>query len=111
VNPTVGVATAMESQPIEITQFLFSQALSEIVRRRRAVRLKARAATAEIRVSAIVLGSIPFFIIGALLVVSPGYLEPLISDPRGNLIVGAALLSLLLAGVTMRAMLRAALSG
>jgi len=27
VNPTVGVATAMESQPIEITQFLFSQAL------------------------------------------------------------------------------------
>jgi len=30
VNPTVGVATAMESQPIEITQFLFSQALSRI---------------------------------------------------------------------------------
>jgi tight adherence protein B len=87
------------------------ETLSEIIRKRRAVRLKARAATAEIRISAIVLGAIPFFIVGALLVVSPGYLEPLISDPRGNFIVGAALLSLLLAFVTMRAMMRTALRG
>ncbi len=87
------------------------ETLSEIVRRRRAVRLKARAATSEIRISAIVLGCIPFFIVGALLVVSPAYLEPLITDPRGNFIVGAAVLCLLLAGLTMRAMLRAALSG
>ena len=86
------------------------ETLSEIVRRRRAVRLKARAATAEIRISAIVLSCIPFFIVGALLIVSPGYLEPLISDPRGNLIVGAAVLSLLLGGLTMRAMMRAAMS-
>jgi hypothetical protein len=28
VNPTVCVATTMESQPIEITQLFFSQALS-----------------------------------------------------------------------------------
>jgi tight adherence protein B len=87
------------------------ETLSEIIRKRRAVRLKARAATSEIRISAIVLGAIPFFIVGALLVVSPGYLEPLISDPRGNFIVGAALLSLLLAFVTMRTMMRTALRG
>ena len=86
------------------------ETLSEIIRKRRAVRLKARAATAEIRVSAIVLGAIPFFIVGVLLVVSPGYLEPLISDPRGNLIVGAALMGLLLAFVTMRAMMRSAMT-
>jgi len=86
------------------------ETLSEIVRRRRAVRLKAHAETAEIRISAIVLGCIPFFIVGALLIVSPGYLEPLISDPRGNLIVGTAVLSLLLGGLTMRAMMRAAMS-
>jgi tight adherence protein B len=85
------------------------ETLSEIIRKRRAVRLKARAATAEIRVSAIVLGAIPFFIVGALLVVSPSYLQPLISDPRGNLIVGAALLGLLLAYLTMRTMIRTAL--
>jgi tight adherence protein B len=87
------------------------ETLSEIIRKRRAVRLKARAATAEIRISAIVMGAIPFFIVGALLVVSPGYLEPLISDPRGNFIVGAALLSLFLAFLTMRTMMRTALRG
>jgi tight adherence protein B len=87
------------------------ETLSEIIRKRRAVRLKAKAATSEIRVSAIVLGAIPFFIVGALLVVSPAYLEPLISDPRGNIIVGAAVLGLLSAFVTMRAMMRSALAG
>jgi tight adherence protein B len=87
------------------------ETLSEIIRKRRAVRLKARAATAEIRVSAIVLGAIPFFIVGVLLVVSPAYLQPLISDPRGNIIVGAALLALLLAFLTMRTMMRTAMMG
>jgi tight adherence protein B len=87
------------------------ETLSEIIRKRRAVRLKAQAATAEIRVSAIVLGVIPFFIVGVLLVVSPGYLQPLISDPRGNMIAGAAVLGLLLAFVTMRTMMRTAMAG
>jgi tight adherence protein B len=86
------------------------ETLSEIIRKRRAVRLKARAATAEIRASAIVLGAIPFFIVGVLLVVSPGYLQPLISDPRGNIIVGAAVLGLLLAFLTMRTMMRTAMA-
>jgi hypothetical protein len=43
--------------------------------------------------------------------VSPAYLQPLISDHRGNLIVGAELLMLLLAFVTMRTMMRTALRG
>jgi tight adherence protein B len=87
------------------------ETLSEIIRKRRAVRLKARAATAEIRTSALVLGAIPFFIVGVLLVVSPGYLRPLITDPRGNIIIGAAVLGLLLAFVTMRTMMRTAMMG
>jgi tight adherence protein B len=87
------------------------ETLSEIIRKRRAVRLKARAATAEIRASAIVLGAIPFFIVGVLLVVSPGSLQPLISDPRGNIIIGAAVLGLLLAFLTMRTMMRTAMMG
>jgi tight adherence protein B len=80
--------------------------LSQIIRRRRAVRLRAGAATAEVRLSAIVLGSIPFFVMGALLVVAPNYLDPLFADRRGNIILGAAFFALLLAGVTMRAMIR-----
>jgi tight adherence protein B len=82
------------------------ETLSQIIRRRRAVRLRARAATAEVRISAIVLGSIPFFVTGALLLVAPNYLDPLFADPRGNVILGLALLGLLLAGLMIRAMIR-----
>lgn len=87
------------------------ETLSEIIRKRRAVRLKARAATAEIRISALVLAAIPFFIVGALLIVAPSYLQPLVSDPRGHIIVGSSVLSLILAGVTMRSMMRSAVHG
>jgi tight adherence protein B len=80
--------------------------LSDIVRKRRAMRLKARATTAEIRVSAYVLGSMPFMILGALLLIQPGYLAPLFVDPRGQVIVAIAAGGLLLAGITMRQMMR-----
>jgi tight adherence protein B len=34
---------------------------------------------------------LPFFVIGALLVVSPGYLTPLYTEPAGKLIAAIAL--------------------
>ena len=80
--------------------------LSDIVRKRRAVRMKAGATTAEIRVSAYVLGSLPFLIVGGLLILQPGYLTPLFVDPRGHVILAAAGGSLLLAAITMRQMMR-----
>lgn len=82
------------------------EASAEIVRKRRALRLKAKAATAEVRLSAIVLASIPFVTIGALLLISPGYLTPLVSDPRGNVMIGLAALSLIVGGLTMRRLVR-----
>ena len=82
------------------------ETLSQIIRKRRAVRLKARAATSEVRISGIVLGAIPFVVTGLLLTVAPDYLAPLFADPRGNIILGMAVLGLLLAGITMRAMMR-----
>ncbi len=87
------------------------ETLSQIIRKRRAVRLKAKAATAEVRISGIVLGAVPFVVTGALLLVAPNYLDPLFSDSRGHIILGAALLCLLLAGLTMRTMIRNSLRG
>jgi tight adherence protein B len=81
------------------------ETLAEIVRKRRTVRLQARAATGEVRMSAFILSALPFFVTGALLLVSPRYLAPLVDDPRGNVIVGLALMGLLLAYLTMRRML------
>jgi len=80
--------------------------LSDIVRKRRAVRLKARATTAEIRVSAYVLGGLPVFIVVALALIQPGYLAPLFVDPRGHLLLAIAAGLLLATGLTMRQMMR-----
>jgi tight adherence protein B len=56
--------------------------------------------------SAYVLGAVPFLVIGGLLVVSPGYLQPLISDRRGNFIVGLAIVLLFIGFATIRQMMR-----
>jgi tight adherence protein B len=78
----------------------------EVIRKRRVVRLKAQAATAEVRMSAIVLAAIPFLVVGALAVINPDYLGVLITDPRGNALIGAAMSSMLAGGLVMRWMIR-----
>jgi tight adherence protein B len=65
--------------------------LSSIIRRRRALRMKASAATAEIRLTAYVLGSTPFVCVGAITFVQPTYMTPLLQDPRGHMILGFAI--------------------
>lgn len=83
--------------------------LSEIIRKRRGMRLKASAVTAEVRMTAYILAAIPIVIVLGLLVVNPNYLSPLIHDPRGNMIVAAAISSLSLGFLTMRRMMRHAI--
>ena len=80
--------------------------LSDIMRKRRAMRLKAKAATGEVRMSAYVLGAIPFLVIGGLLAMTPDYLQPLIADRRGNMIIAMAVGSLLIGFWMMRRMMR-----
>jgi len=82
------------------------ESLAAIIRRRRTVRLQAKAATGEVRMSAGILGSLPFFVTGVFMLISPGYLTPLMTDPRGKTIIGIAVGGLLLAYLTMRRMLR-----
>ena len=86
------------------------ETLSTIIRRRRAVILKAHAASAEVRMSALILGAIPFFVGGALALLAPTYLNALFNDPRGNVILGVALFLILAAALTMRTMIRNALA-
>jgi tight adherence protein B len=82
--------------------------LSDIIRKRRAMRLKAQATTGEVRISAYVLGALPFVVIIGLLLLSPAYLAPLVTDPRGNAIIGAAAVLMFLGFATMRLMMRSA---
>jgi tight adherence protein B len=82
--------------------------LSEIIRKRRAGRMKAKAVTAEVRMSSLVLAAIPFVVIAGLMVINPAYLQPLISDRRGNIIVALALGLLFIGFYTMGQMMRSA---
>ena len=78
------------------------------MRKRGAMRQKAKAVTAEVRMSAYILAGLPFLVIVGLLFLQPGYLSVLIVDRRGNLILLAAATSLILGLLTMRHMMRRA---
>lgn len=82
--------------------------LAEIIRKRRAARLKAKSTTAEVRLSAMVLAALPFVVLTGLLLFSPAYLAPLITDPRGNVIVGMVIVGLTIGFWSMRTMLHRA---
>jgi tight adherence protein B len=81
------------------------EALGQLMRSRRAVQLKARAVTAEIRLTAYILGALPFVTMAALAVMSPGYLSPLFSDSRGQVILTIVSGLLLTSAFVMRQMM------
>lgn len=68
--------------------------LAEILRRRRQMRLKIRAISGEARMSALILGIMPFLVAGLIFITTPGYLLPLFTDPNGIalLVVGGVML-------------------
>jgi tight adherence protein B len=84
--------------------------LADLMRKRRAARLKAKATTGEVRMSAYVLGAIPLLIVGGLFVITPDYLRPLFSDPRGRIILAIAAGSMLIGFGTIRQMMRSVTS-
>jgi tight adherence protein B len=59
--------------------------LSDMLRARQMMKLKIGALSSEARASAYIVGFLPFFVWGALTVMSPAYLQPLYEDYRGNL--------------------------
>jgi tight adherence protein B len=68
--------------------------LSEVLRSRMMMRMKIKALSSEAKASAIIVGSLPFVVIGALMFVQPDYLGTLFHDTRGNLAGLGALASL-----------------
>jgi len=72
--------------------------LATTVRARAMMKLKIKAMTSEARMSAYIVGALPFFVTGALLVMSPGYIDPLFNDLRGNI---AGIIGMLMFGSGM----------
>lgn len=66
------------------------EVLAEFMRDREEVRREVRALTADGRISAWVLGLLPFFVAGALLIMSPDYLTPLFTEALGLVMLAVA---------------------
>jgi tight adherence protein B len=66
--------------------------LSETIRKRRAVKLKARALTSETRATVLVLALLPVVVAAVLMVVNPPYVLQLFTTPDGRRLLGIAIL-------------------
>jgi len=80
--------------------------LSDILRKRRQMRLKIKAMSSEANASALILGSLPFALFGILSVVNFEYVSQLFTDPRGHFLLGAGFGSLSIGLVVMRKMVK-----
>ena len=79
------------------------QQLADTIRDRKMAREKLAALTAEVRMSAMIVGGLPFFVSGVLLFIRPTYLLPLIETTYGRILLGVAIGSLTIGFTAMRA--------
>jgi tight adherence protein B len=80
--------------------------LSDMVRRREQMRLKVKAMSSEARASAMIIGSLPFIMAGVISFVNPKYMSTLFTDPRGWVMMGIGLTSLMIGFVVMSKMIK-----
>jgi tight adherence protein B len=80
--------------------------LSAIIRQRRALRLKARALTAEATASTAVIATMPLVAGVGLFLINRELISVLFVDPRGRFMLGVAVVSLFLGIIIMKAIIR-----
>lgn len=61
--------------------------LSKVLRERKKMKAKIRSVSQEAKSSASIIGSLPFIIMGALLLLNPNYLNPLFETDLGNMML------------------------
>jgi tight adherence protein B len=82
--------------------------LAGLIRRRKEVRLKARSLSAESRASAAVIGTLPLVMGGVMYLINPRMGSLLVTDPRGQMILGIAIFLHLSGFALMFAMIKKA---
>jgi len=83
--------------------------LSSIIRQRKALRMKARALTAEAMASTVIIAIMPFVAGVGLFLINREVISILFIDPRGRLMLAVAVVSLFLGIAVMKAMIRKSL--
>ncbi len=79
--------------------------LSSVLRQRKQLRDKVQAMASEAKASAMIIGSLPWFVTGVLSVVNPEYLLLLWTEPAGNVMLGVGACWLTLGITVMRKMI------
>jgi tight adherence protein B len=80
--------------------------LSGVIRRRREIRIRTRALSAEARASAVVLSSMPVVVFAGLYFIRHDLMVTLVADPRGRVLFGLSIGLLLLGIATMTTLVR-----
>jgi tight adherence protein B len=79
--------------------------LSKVLRERKKMKAKIRSVSQEAKSSAAIIGSLPFVIMGALLVLNPNYLNPLFETDIGNMLLICSGVWMTLGVLVMRKMI------
>ncbi len=79
--------------------------LSELLRKRRQLKLKIKAMSSEAKASAMIIGSLPFLMFTLLMVVNSEYMMILLNDDRGQLLMGGGLTWLSMGVLCMKQMI------
>lgn len=80
--------------------------LAEFMRDRMEVRREVRALTAEGKISAVILMALPFVVLAGVVVTNPAYLEPLLVNPLGRILIAGAMLGMGLAWFLIRGIIK-----
>lgn len=79
--------------------------LSKVLRDRKKLKAKVRSMSQEAKSSAAIIGVLPFMIVGALLFISPGYLDPLLTSRTGHMVLAGCGAWMLAGILIMRSMI------
>lgn len=80
--------------------------LSDILRKRKQMKLKIKAMSSEARASALIIGALPFVMFGILFLMNPGYVSQLFQETRGIMLLGVGGLSMAIGFFVMGKMIR-----
>ncbi|MBP6999925.1 type II secretion system F family protein [Amaricoccus sp.] len=75
--------------------------LSDLLRKREHMKMKIKAVSSEAKASAMIIGALPFVMLGMLSVMSPEYVLPLFVDPRGQVMLACGMTSIAIGGFVM----------
>jgi tight adherence protein B len=75
--------------------------LADLLRKREHMKLKIKAVSSEAKASAMIIGALPFVMLGLLSVMSPDYVLPLFVDPRGQMMLAAGMGSITVGAFVM----------